>query len=332
MKTVRSGIQQVEAMQREDPDEYQFNDTDRERYSERFCKLSRRLVLGGEWAKAWRPGNAQSGGGAVASILPVLMLQVWPGAKTEIRTPLKVYPGFTPWVSLSVRRIGKVAGVGRTTAWRSMRSLEQLGWAYVRTLGSADPQGGRRTWFCLSEKLWDSELGMYAPVHGHLIYSGTWAMLPTAAARHLYLALSALDPIHHEAGLRLSMEEQSQECDEQDERIQKLRKRSSITISGLSELTGICRRALPDALAILESPVGVPPNLKRMIEKQTDGERTWYVVNRDATAGWHFTTALLNATPERIEAARRSNWTCITRRPGRTRKRWKSNRKHRRAA
>ena len=58
--------------------------------------------------------------------------------------------------------------------------------------------GGHKTYYRLAAALYPQGDESYAALPGNLFYGGTWALLPSAAVRHLYTVISGLDPIRDE--------------------------------------------------------------------------------------------------------------------------------------
>jgi hypothetical protein len=62
-------------------------------------------------------------------------------------------------------------------------------------------------YYRLSTRLYPQADEPYAVVPGNVIYGGTWALLPSAACRHLYLTIAGLDPIGDEEAYLDAIEE-----------------------------------------------------------------------------------------------------------------------------
>lgn len=298
-----------------EPSEYLFSEEDIKKFSERYYRLPCRIVTDRSWARLWREFGKR-GGGTMASVLPVLALSSYPDAPNIAGSDLPAPDeGFTPWAYLPVRRIGKLAGIDKDTAQRAMRSLERLGWAQLRTVACRDSAGGRKVWYRLSRKLFPAAGEPYAMIPGQLIYSGTWMMLPTSKARHLYLALAALDPIYDEEKLKAAFDSEHGigDDEEQDDKVRKLREKGAVSWSSLIGLTGLCRSSLDEALAILITPLfnknSIP--LIRCGGKQRTPR--WYRVEKDAF-GWHWTVDFLNSDPKALDVHRRQLWPVIAQR------------------
>lgn len=199
-----------EGRTRPDPTRYLFSDEDREAYEKRFWRIPRRVVTDGTWARLWRAEGTKRGGGVGTSLLPVLALHTWKGKKNMdgANAGTESEPGWTGWTYLSRRRIARLAGVDKDAATGAIRRLAGLGLLQMRRVPRAKYEGGYKTYFRLSTKLYPVEdEEPYAEIRGNLIYGGTWSLLPTAAARHLYVVLACLDPIGDEAAFLAKIEE-----------------------------------------------------------------------------------------------------------------------------
>jgi hypothetical protein len=196
---------------RQDPKRYLFSDEDRARYQKRFWRMPRRLVTQGMWARLWRAEGTKRGGGVVTSVLPVLALHTFEGKKNMDgdNAGTASEPGWTGWTYLSRRRIARLAGVDKDAATRAMRRLASLDLLQIRRVPRAKYEGGYQTYYRLAAELYPAVEGEdpYAEISGSLIYGGAWSVLPTAAARHVYLVLACLDQIGDENAYLAKIEE-----------------------------------------------------------------------------------------------------------------------------
>lgn len=178
-------------MQRPAPRDWHFNDADREKYRSRFWKCPTALVKDGLWASLWREEGTKRGGGSVSSVLPVLALHARLDAGDAI-------PNWTHWTYLSQRRIARLAGVDKDTVAGVFRRLQELGLADLKREPRGPGEGGQRIRYRLSSKLFAQEGEDWVRIPSSLFYGGAWAVLPTAAARHLFVTIACLDPVRDE--------------------------------------------------------------------------------------------------------------------------------------
>ena len=280
---------------RRPPQEWSWNDADRDSYSKRFWRLPRRLVADGMLADLWQ------GCSAASSVLSVLAVHTWPG-KTDLPSARgESHPQWTGWSYLSRRRMAILAGCDKDTAGRACRLLVELG--LMQLDGTV---AGRRNHFRLSRALYPNDAEEYATIPAMLIYGGTWHMLPTAAARHLYLVLAALDPIGDEEsyleklasdGLNW-MGDPEQEWEGFDSTsIRELqrqrflsdsRRLHTASVADLTRGTGMTRNTVKDALRQLTVPIfgdvahrDEPGKKKRPISLVAEGNG-WRVPDRGA--------------------------------------------------
>lgn len=177
------------------PKQWLFNDDDRERHQGRYWRCPVRLVSDSRrlWAELWREDGTTRGGGAVTSILPILACHVWPGSMKGAEA------GWTGWVCLSRRRIARLAGLNKDTVGQAFNRLVALGLMQTRREPRGKYLGGYRTWYRLAASLYPADReDPYAEIPSDLFYGGAWGVLPTAAARHLYVVLACLDPVGNE--------------------------------------------------------------------------------------------------------------------------------------
>lgn len=296
-----------------DPKTYEFSDFDREKYGKRHYQFPCRLVTEGHWSELWQP-RGKRGGGGIASILPVLALQSYPGAPTiagnQVPAPS---PGFTPWAYLGCRRLGTIAGIHYDSARRAMQDIARLGWAEIRTVSPAG-RGGHQVWFSLSEKLFPGDGEAFRVIPGDMIYSGTWGVLPTSASRHVYLTLAVLDPVRDEERLKAAFDDQHgiDEPEEQYQKIERMREASAVSQSELRRLTGMSRSTLEEALSILITPLFKSRSIPLIRTHRGRTGSRWYSINSEGQT-WYFVPDTLNETSG-IEVVRRQLWPGIKRR------------------
>lgn len=186
------------------PKQWLYNEDDRRRHADRYWRCPVRLVKDSSrlWARLWRENGTVRGGGAVTSILPVLATHVWPESMKGAE------PGWTGWACLSRRRIARLAGLNKDTVSQAFNRLVALGLMQSRREPREKYLGGYRTWYRLSASLYPTDRDdPYAEIPSSLFYGGAWGILPSAAARHLYVVLACLDPIGNETAYLQSIVE-----------------------------------------------------------------------------------------------------------------------------
>jgi hypothetical protein len=169
------------------PSIWGFNEADRHAHAERYWRFPTRLVTAGVLAKIWRAS------GTVTSVLAVLGLHAW-------TTQLGAEAGWTGWTYLSRRRLATLAGLNKSSVGLAFQRLVDWQGMELDRRPRSKYEGGHKTYYRLAATFYPQQDEPYAVFPGHLVYGGTWALLPTAAVRHLYLVLSALDPIRDEMG------------------------------------------------------------------------------------------------------------------------------------
>lgn len=278
---------------RPDPKRYLFSDEDRTTYQKRFWRIPRRLVADGTWARLWRENGTKRGGGVVTSLLPVLALHTWVGKKNMdgSNAGTENEPGWTGWTYLSRRRIARLAGVDKDAATGAIRRLVGLGLMQIRRVPREKYEGGYKTYYRLAAKLYPTgeEEDPYAEISGGLIYGGTWSLLPTAAARHMYVVLACLDQIGDEAAYIARIEEDFGSLQWEDldfasevwdslsaqaprdladahvytawveaikrEMLSRRRMANRVSLTELQHLTGLHRGTVIEALQVLTKPI-----------------------------------------------------------------------------
>lgn len=286
-----------------EPQRYEHNERDRVRYGTRFWKFPVRLVKDGEVAKWWRE-QGKRGGGSIASTLPVLAVETWPGKPRDSAVLDRVKhlvaasdPFWTPYAALSHRRIATLSGTDKSTVARTFAWMSELGIAETTTVASKAAEGNRRTYFRLAERLFASEGEKFTKIGGGLVYLGHWQMLPTPAARHLYLVLAALDPVHDELALGdVAADPFAAEV---------LRERHAVSWADLMELSGLSRRTLVEALDILTTPIFEQKTFP--LFDRGGSAPYWYARNATA-ATYRWNADFLNGPRDAIARSQKSHW------------------------
>lgn len=280
-----------------EPAEYFFNELDRDKYGEQHVRLTRELAL--NWARLWREHGGTRGGGTITSLLPVLMLHSYPSETTPHYVPSELPPpnaAWTHWSYLSTRRLSKVAGLGKNAGWAAIGAMARMGLLEHQTIG-CHKKGGHKRWYRLSRALFgDGELKKYAKIAGHFLYSGTWSILPSPAARHLYLLLAMLDPVYcNESLTEHYMETNLEEhADRVEAKLLEIREAHTVSVSSLARMSGMSRGAVKDALAVLLKPIFGDRKLALVKRGGGEGYAAWYAIERRATTDYSFFPDFLN--------------------------------------
>jgi hypothetical protein len=316
-----------------------FNEADRLAHAKRFWRASTRLVTAGLWAKLWRASGTTRGGGIVTSLLPVLALHTWPeqsGAEV----------GWTGWSYLSRHRLAALAGINKDSVGAACHRLVALNLMELERRPRARHEGGYKTYFRLAASRYPQADEPYAMLPGNLFYSGTWAVLPSPAYRHLYVVITCLDPIGDEAAYLARIAEDiggnwDRYADDeawtiadpaaravaiQTQMLAAQRARHPLSIRDLVEYSGLQRNTAVEALRGLLVPMFgnyvdpqtghcYPPIALLKHGEVQPGRPTWYAPDRRAW-GWSWRCEVMNAR-DRVQKARDRLWPHFVERSGR---------------
>lgn len=341
---------------RPDPKEYRFNDEDRERYQKRVWQAPRSIArterdgdeAPGLWARLWRADGTVRGGGAVTSLLPVLAVHTWPGKRNMdgANAGTEAEAGWTAWTYLpGRRRLARLSGINKDTVKPAVARLKALGLMQTRSVAKDRHKGGVQTFYRLSAVLYARGDEKYARFPANLFYGGTWAVLPTNAARHLYTVLACVDPIGDEDSYLAKIDADHNDrgawwdlYDEDPQRYEpyfskeykegtaeallrrdflgtKARRRRSLT--ELQRLSGLTRGTLVEALRILTGKMHggftdprdgkVHPPVPLIAKGAADPrEPTWHGPDQRALT-WYFYPEFLNDRTK-LQQLRRERW------------------------
>lgn len=281
---------------RRPPVEHRWTEADYELFRGRFWRLPKDEVESGLLARIWDDGSTR-GYPTASSILPSLALHAW------LKHPVDEW---TPFVSLSVRRIAALSGVDKNSVTKvGLPRLEALGLAETRLSRTHARDGGNaRLEYRLHRSLFPhGERAHFAQVSGALIYGGHLAMLPKASARHMLLAIMALDPVLDESLLAGWMADEGREEPVARTLARRRESECQATIARLVEVTGLASSTAQQALDVLTRPLeeaGKAPLVSR-----TDGRygRVYFFNSHDLR--WHWTFSFLNDRPRRRQTVRR---------------------------
>ncbi|MGE0554678.1 MAG: hypothetical protein AB7R55_14715 [Gemmatimonadales bacterium] len=285
------------------PRDWLFNDDDREAHQDRFWAFPVRLVTDGTWAELWRADESCRGGGTCSSVLPVLALHTWVGKRSIYGADASGL--HTPWCFLSTRRIARLAGVHVDTVAKVFARLEQLELLQRQRIPAPKHQGGPpRRLYRLAKTLYpEGEQDRHARLPGTVFYGGAWSMLPTASARHLYVALHALDPVLDEESYTAARAESGLE---RAEMLAEARGRHPLSLGQLARATGLRRSTVQEALDVLRRPIFDAGKLALIDSGETSSQSSWYAPNRWATT-WHWGADFLNQ-PAKVRATQGQLW------------------------
>jgi hypothetical protein len=318
---------------------FQFEDHLRTRFADRRWHCPIRLVKELAWSELWRDEGTVRGGGTVSAVLAVLAVHTWPGKAPEAPRPsggtLRAFVGaeppgtpvaapaapsdWTPWQTLGHRRIARLAGVNKDTVRRVLDRLRDLRWSDDQRVPDHTPHGGdERQQYRLRTALYGrgGAGDPYAVVPAHLFYGGTWFMIPTHAARHLYVTLACLDPLPNEdEALKQKHQGEAHESDEQY--LDRRRARERYSLEDLADLSGLDRKTLREALGILTRPIFCSGDTKRddipLIRSGTGRKGNashlprWYAPHRDAPH-YNFDVDDLNASNSEVRGYQEHTW------------------------
>lgn len=296
-----------------DPHEWEFNAGDRQDYGGRFFKLPSLWVETGALRASWALSR---GYGAAISMLPVLALETFPGKEKDAAgldgakgLPTANASEWTPFSYLSIRRIARLSGIDENTVLNSgFPQIEKLGWGQSFAVRCRKSANGQRRYFRLSTGAFAQKSAGFVAIHGSLPYGGIWPLLPPAA-KQLYIAIGALDPVYDEEAFRESLDNDELA----DERIAELREREPTSIGELQRVSGLSHSTIHEAIKVLTHGLFAAKDTRRTLSLVNRGERkhhhqpTWYSrEERIWKDGWGWNPDHLNRRS--IAALRREQW------------------------
>lgn len=282
------------------PVEYFYNPVDLEEFGDRFYRFPRKLVEDGTCARIWGDGSERGRPAASSLILP-LALFAW-------MNPKEPEARFTPWVSLSYRRLAALAGVNKGSVKTGLAALEEQGLLETR-MGQQHPRDGghSRLEYRLARRMFpEFKRSPFFSLSGALAFGGMLAMLPRSSARHLFLVIAALDPVFDEDTLgELIKSDPEQRLEPVSATIARRRRGCPSTLTHLKRVSGMTSPTLHEAIAILSTPfVGQP--LQPLILKADGDKGRFYYVNKPALEHY-FEPEVMNDKSE-IRAFRDAYW------------------------
>jgi hypothetical protein len=247
----------------------------------------------------------------------VLALETWPGKEDGTASgaagggSASLEGEWTPWASLSYRRIARLSGLNKDSVGRAFEQLVASGLAEVRKVLAPRGIGGpKQNALRLHRRLYPAAREPYVKISGHLLYGGKWALLPTPGARHLYLVIACLDRVYNEPGLIATIEAGKQNgYDDQEknpeQRVARVRGEHPMSLALLSEHSGLSRSTVEEALRVLMQPL----HEGRAMLKTGHGRRRdsrWYAPE-PSTEHWYWEPDFLNS-PGEVERERARRW------------------------
>ena len=182
---------------------YQFCESDREKYGDRFWALPHRLGEDGFLRDALRQPTTDAarkarGGGSATSLLPVLALHAFPSRRQDdaLLDGMDAPPPkseWTSWTYLSRRRMAALAGLTKNTVARALEHLTGLGVVETFNPKTRTETGLPKCYYRLSHRLFAQNGEPYSQFSARFIYGGVWAMLPLNSARHLFLIAATME-------------------------------------------------------------------------------------------------------------------------------------------
>lgn len=234
-----------------------------------------RLVTDQVWASLWNPRGTSRGRGTVTAVLPLLALHTGPWKTTDELALLlrRVRPGspkpkipsdaggsWTAWTGMDCRTVAGVCRVSTNALGHALEVLAEKGLAQ-RVVVPRPGRGGRGlTFYRIATSLYAANGEPFALIRGHLLYRGTWGMLPSHAARQLYIALACLDPIHDEEALTDAFEQShvpdlDEEGDGAAALVAELREDRPLTVGNLVWASGMDASSVKRARSALLAPM-----------------------------------------------------------------------------
>ena len=291
-----------------EPQPFFFTEKTRTTWQRRFwrCPVSLVDVL----PEYWVMNCGSRGSGSVTAVLPILCLSAWPTPGSE----------WTRWAYLSRRRIAAVSGICTDTVGKALTSLESEELLELKQVPYATRRGAYKTQYRLFTEAFyptDTENGKsgepFVKIGGNLLYGGFWKLLPTCAARHLYLTIACLNPIRDLASFRRGVLENAEFALSERRLLEILtaqRERHPLSLTDLQWKSALTRPTVIHALKILTTPFRLEdgslwPLVRR--GKLKPGKPTWYAPHRRSVLRRHVAYEFLNDA-ERCRDLQRDIW------------------------
>ena len=153
--------------------------------------------------------------------------------------------------------------------------------------------------FCPAREPSIDACGSFVKFYGNFIYGGLWSLLPTSAARHLFLAFLCADPVHDPRSFADGITggcRTEQARTEARRVIRTQRQRHALSFSQLVVLTGMTRPVVNNAVKILTTSFVAQGHKARGVQRGHRHPRgpNWYAPSRRVMKSLSFDPAVLN--------------------------------------
>ena len=291
-----------------EPKAFVFTEKLRAKWQERFWRCPVRLAE--DLPGYWMLNGGARGSGSVTAVLPILCLHAWPSPQSE----------WTKWAYLSRRRIASLSGLCKDTVGRVLTLLQGEELLDLKRIAHPTQCGAYRTEYRLATAAFypvDNVGGKanepFVTIYGNLLYGGLWRLLPTPAARHLYLTIACLAPIRNPAAFRKALSKSAEDLLSEEQLAKKIkayRKKHSLSLSALEWRTGLSRPTVIHALKILTTPIPWSGDSSRSYVragKRGTGRPTWFAPHRPFMKDTRVPFEILNDS-ERVHQLRQELW------------------------
>lgn len=338
----------------QDPKRYELSDHAREQYADSFWRMPLHLCheLGNTLAELWELNPS------ITSLLPVLAMDAYPERRQDdLERDLKrlgrPFPpsdappdrdvafdqyrsaeagptDWTKWTFSSRRRMAALAGLTRDTVTTALRALERRESVQLYKGPREAYGGGSKVYYRLKLSTFFpfDKAEDFARFPAALLHAGHWMMLPTNAARHLYLVITVLDAVRDEnaflaaaAAERESMmggtaAEALEDPKFRAKVLDKVRRKAPVSIAELERRSGLRHSTLTEARAILTTPIldsstkaGKRTGIALVRSGETEAGKgvSWYAPDRGAVR-WSWNVDFLNGPADARDTQRRSLW------------------------
>ena len=162
-----------------EPTEFRFSAAAFAAQRHRFWRLPERLVGSPLWPALW---NAHP---ALTAILPAFAMRAYPREGSP----------FAPWVGVPVHHVATLCGLDKKTVSRALAAAASVGVIEREKVRHPYHPAAHMYRYRLSAELFARRDEPFVKIPAALLFGGCWALIPSSAARHLYLTLAALDPV-----------------------------------------------------------------------------------------------------------------------------------------
>lgn len=283
------------------PRPYEFSERDRDK--DRFwpCPVSLALEL-------------KDLSGPAVSILPALAFQTFPGKEKDLASQ---YPHLappseirTPWTAISLRWLGALCGLDKGSVAKGLELLRERGFLQTGKIARPKNAGGFQTVVRLSGKLFAAKGEPKVDITGHLVFSGTWMLLPTHGARVVYLAVAFLSVVRNPVAFIEALERSH--TPDAETVLEERRASNPISLAALQDVTGYTRSTVIESLSILTKPIFGPDHdgdrfgLVGVTEARGQHGYSYWLDSRADI--WRFGIDALNVSAKGLQAMRDRQW------------------------